>query len=417
MDQQYRLGKLLLKLVIYTIIIWDFVPCFSAYMPAIVRYAIIIFLFMGSFLSSIMVNPLKQHFIRKSMLLIGIVVFLLLMYMGKWRYQGTDFVSYFCTAYLFWVPVLIFDVVSFLPENDIKRIRSVLLICIAVTMITTIIGSSVYSEASRLLSQGYNTQMDEIFAKSNIGGYGFIYGIVLLLPMILYLCSVVKNRILIFAFVAGSVLVVIYAQYSIALVLIVTIFIAYFVLKSGNLKRTLFYCLLGIVVFVLLRGVLIAILGFIQQESLNSGFAFISDRISLIIKILDGSGLQGDAIARQNLYLRSWNAFLEDPLIGSLFEQHQLGRHSELLDILGATGIVGLSLFFTMWYRNTKQIFSEINYIQKVYYFIACLALGVIFYLNTIFTSPEISVVMFIVPMLIFRTDSFVSNINEEMQN
>lgn len=66
-----------------------------------------------------------------------------------------------------------------------EKVKNIILIIVAFTSLTTIIGTFKYISPCRELATPYNTEIDNLYKSQNIGGYGFVYFLVLISPLLL----------------------------------------------------------------------------------------------------------------------------------------------------------------------------------------------------------------------------------------
>ena len=127
-------------------------------------------------------------------------------------------------------------------EKNILLSRMIVLTAIAtctITSITTIIGLNIYPHAARDLA-GANVL--DVYYRKNIGGYGFIYTLVLFIPILLY---AYKNMTFSFLKICFSIIIFLFyicifkSQYTIAAILSLCMLI--FLRKKTSKYWFLFY--------------------------------------------------------------------------------------------------------------------------------------------------------------------------------
>lgn len=75
-----------------------------------------------------------------------------LLYLGKWNAAGTPLLTYLVNAYLFWIALFFAKALPRLDRGKRRRIYQFLEIITVITLITTMIGSLRYPNASRILA-------------------------------------------------------------------------------------------------------------------------------------------------------------------------------------------------------------------------------------------------------------------------
>lgn len=232
-----------------------------------------------------------------------------------------------------------------------------IIIVVAFTCVTTIIGCMVFPNASRILATG-NTSITgtsltyDIF---NIGGYGFVYSTVLMYPLVILAFKAKKLHIIpTVAITALLYYMVIQTEYTFALLLLMLSTLLFFVKRNISIKRFILL-MLGFFVVVLIFRVTIAAL-----------FSYIGNLLGnqTMVDKINAAFLGTDAVDnfdddRGALYMKSLNLFLSQPLFGSLLGgSKNVGGHSFLLDALGTYGLVGGGLLAFM-YRGIYRVFYK----------------------------------------------------------
>jgi len=345
--------------------------------------------------------------------LISVFILIIVVYLGKWRlidaYNGTNIISRMCSLYEFWIFWVLSKNTRKFMDNDKKKLLRYYLFLISVTSITTIIGCLRYPEASRFLAGAANLNDTILYRDMNIGGYEFVYAITLLIPFLFYLIYKIKQKkIVIFMLAVLIYIVIIISQYAIALVFsiasIVVMLVLYFITSK---KRQVFLIAIiaGLVLFFL-SGKFLQLLYWIENVLIDLDLNTVARRIHFIINFVNGNGWGGSAGERISLRMQSFNVFLESPLYGCMFSPKALGEHSEILDTMGAGGLIGISVLAVslISHHNLVKLFNKDTLFNIVFVieFIMFIALG---YLNTLFTSYDIALVFFVLPMLFIRED------------
>ncbi|MBQ3006894.1 MAG: hypothetical protein IJD78_04955 [Clostridia bacterium] len=239
------------------------------------------------------------------------------------------------------------------------------------------------------------------YSKLNIGGYGFVYGLVVFMPFLFYGARRLNHKVFYVFSIILAILTVILTQYSIALIAVVSLIAAVIVFTRKNTALSVIILLAAVLIFFLMKDYIVDFLEFVMQFFYENDFRFLSDRLGVIIELINSSALTGHALIRQNLYRISFEAFLANPLSGNLFDYHSLGGHSELLDILGATGFIGFSVFLFIIVNHIKNICRHKGTHMFKYLVFSLLLFLYIAAFNTVLTSSPIAVSLFLIPTVL----------------
>ena len=233
----------------------------------------------------------------------------------------------------------------------------VLLFSVVVTMLTTVVGLARYPSAARMLATDTveNSPLLHTYNMANIGGYDFVYLLVLLYPILIYAYKRKKIKLLpAILLSAGIFFCVLASEYALALLFFVMSTVLFFVKRNFTRKRLLLLLLLSAVIILLLWTQVSRLITWSTQ--------FIESEIvrERLLALAGGrEGLNATDDKRLELYLRSIKTFLQQPILGRLTPGSSYllaGGHSFILDALAEFGIVGgLVLFFV--YRNIYNLF------------------------------------------------------------
>jgi hypothetical protein len=275
---------------------------------------------------------------------------------------------------------------------------------IAITVITTIIGLYVNPFASRYLATVTDTT-DNYFVSlgwQNVGGYNFIYMVVLLYPMII--CAYKQKRIRVgqmtLIFIA-ILLMLIKAEYTTAL-LFFTISSVFLFFKKQLRVRTL---IIMLVIVLLLASILSPIISDafryfasrVDSQTLSDRFQYMADAIS-------GINNTSDVGNRSKRLLYSLDIFKNNPIVGVAFApQNTTGGHSYILDNLASYGIIGGLAMFII-YRMIYVIFYK-KYKSKPYWGYMFFSFFQTIILSLINTGNWLIVIGLGIPMIAYLID------------
>lgn len=222
-----------------------------------------------------------------------------------------------------------------------------------ITVATTIVGLLKYPDASRLLATDASEKYIPIYSPLNIGGYNFIYSLVLVHPLVVAALRKRKRTLFAVIFSLASLICVIQSAYTIAL-LVFLLSLTSYVLPVSQTKKVKRANRFIIVLVVLL--IIVLMINAVQiLDALATWDALdekVAQKISDISSILQGENVSGEGTeSRQIRYQTSIDAFLENPLFGSRWLGiSNDGGHSFFLDTLARWGIVGLLFVLMLWF-------------------------------------------------------------------
>ncbi len=273
-----------------------------------------------------------------------------------------------------------------------------------VTCITTHFGNIIYPNASRHLVTGLEeyAHMISIYRTLNIGGFGFVYSTVMLMPILFYILKYRKSFFVIYvnriwamiiaiSYIAIIWMMLVSAAYTIAMVLAFCAMFVYFVGKKFNLKRLFIISSFLLAFYALLKDIFIDIINSIADNMAND---YSANRVRDIALTLEGKEMES---SRSELYLRSFETFLSNPF-GIWTNDRRLGGHSFLTDNMGKYGLVGVVCLCVMFWK----LFKNYIYIYKdsILYGIALVIF--IMFMTTIVVNPHlcISAFLFVLPLV-----------------
>ncbi len=264
-------------------------------------------------------------------------------------------------------------------DKVIKVMIPLILICNFVSAITTYIGLATFPDASRILA----TTNDEYltFYKYNIGGFGFIYSLVITHPLVIGLLRTRNKRTISIVYSAVTALCVFRSKYAMAAMLFIASCSAYALPVKGDMekaKKWVRVIAVGLIVLLLFAP---AMLDAMAEWELLEGSA---DKIRDVARILrGGQGINEDTFARQNSYSKSLQAFMNNPLGGTIFSgEVYIGYHSFAFDTMAYWGIWGI-IVQVMFYASFERMYRRFTGMSPIYYcalltFILSIALSIL---------------------------------------
>ena len=384
-------GALLFCLALF--IAYAVMPVISLYVPAVVR-VILMLIIMVLIASDAGINKFGGYLAKLvPVYLFAIINVIRLFFVGSDQIIGV--------IYDLFSLILISCVFFYITEgNRIRFSRSLMRIVLAIyfiTTITTIIGNTIYPEASRLLATGMTGElvMYNAYRAMNIGGFGFVYELILpvaLLPFIF------KQKQLPRVITIGIYLLILYCayitQFTVALVLVLGYGAFFF---AGQLKSSrsmvAYITAFGVVVMLSLPVIL-------QYMSTSLDSEIMTSRFEEIGNVVSGTGAtsESDVDARQMAYTTSLVDFFSNPLTGT---GKNGGGHSYILDNMAKYGIWGL-LGLIIMMRSIFRLYIK-PYRNTVFYGYMVLAFLVFLMLTLLNPSPLYMSISFLLPLFAYK--------------
>ena len=307
-------------------------------------------------------------FIRMPIQIIAVLLFIIgLLLLGKYYYiwalivlfsiSGVYFIGSWgekmrVTTFLFnslccW-EIVIYGMLSLSKKiNFNKNIIRLITIVTLVTAVTTIIGLMQYPLAVRELGRELSYSGADIkstYRVMNIANWSQLYGMVFIAGALAYFFKETRNIITLVTIIVSEICIL-NAQITFAVLLsVMLLFLIFINMKSMKAYYTMM-CL-GIVVLGVIILALDNILSWSIEFAKQSGLSMFAYKLQDLHNLTIANAVTGDAAARFGLYTRSLNAFYEYPL-GMYWQDNihaidYIGYHSEVFDIIGTLGILGI---------------------------------------------------------------------------
>lgn len=300
-----------------------------------------------------------------------------------------DLSSYVIISTVF---LLLFQKKDIINAKHLMRIVAVIYI---ITVITTIYGNMVYPAASRKMATGMGGELAlyNHYRSLNIGGFGFIYEIVLPMALIPF---VYKQKVIPRVLSLGVYLLVFYVIYvtdfTFAMIITAAFGVFFFIGKINNTKKLFVYALLFAII---LNFALPAILGFLSSVSSD----LMAERFDELGNLFSGAEVseKSDVGARQSYYMESIDAFLSKPFSGT---GTQGGGHSFILDNMAKYGSLGVIAVVIMLRGVFVRFIKPFKNAQFYPYLLS--AYFAYIFLLVFNTSPLYMSISFVIPLMSF---------------
>lgn len=319
-------------------------------------------------------------------------------------YRTNSILLWGYSVLLWLIPLIIGYYFTRYRIKDITIISRVIIIAFLITIVTTCVGLIRNPFASRVLATVSSSQDANaiIYNWKNIGGYEFVYFLVLLYPILIL---AYKQRRVNLAFtVIGTFMIfatVILSEYATALLLIICTSILFFCKKDLNKQGVYMLLLVSILILVFCNDYISKFLAYIAK---TIGSETIGERFLALAGGADTLNSFDDN--RIELYQRSLNTFFTHPILGSLFsENNAIGGHSFVLDTLAQMGILGGAILFFM-YKKIYNYFIAIFKAQVGYGYVLWAFLQTIL-LSIVNTGMWLEVLAMMIPILVSKIYGF----------
>lgn len=288
-----------------------------------------------------------------------------------------------------WIQLCICLLVMSLYYNyEFNEIKYSLLFWWAVVLvivwnITTLYGYGTVSNASRLLARNLEGNAQLLY--SGIGGYGYVYAVVFMLPMSIYFCKVqfLKlrpfHKVLIVSFIVSSFAVILKSQLTLSLIFtFATTMLVLIVTKTKFLSLFIFASAF-LAYFSSFAGVDSIFQDFTDGTTYNS-------RYQQLMNSLSTGATEGDVYERYKRYSHNFECFLKSPICGQLKFENTAGD-STLLRLLAQYGLFGGGWFCLIIIFYFKRLISRFAK-QRVFLYGICF----LFLLFTILNSLTLEI-------------------------
>ncbi|MBP3645749.1 MAG: hypothetical protein J6K55_04930 [Clostridia bacterium] len=336
---------------------------------------------------------------------------------------GTNFAGFYVQQVMFWFPLIFAGYARRRGDRRLwKPLRWILLLTVAVTVCTTIgwliqgmlRGGRIYAYSRSLgyAGEGREAYLKELMLR-NIGGYDFVYAMVAALPLTCILIQQHKGarRGAFILLAALETVMILLSQYTYAMLYaaaILAVEVLALILRRVSkgkigLGASLLWSLTPFILMFLLRQPLAALAADVCRSLGMSNVAFSMEQLLLALQ-----GQATSADSRLSYYLIAVEGFLRSPVFGSMFSSEKLlSLHSDVLDLLSGTGVLGALTAAGMIYLMGRGSLSGArHHPQRAQLIVCACAVVVTALLGTVVYSRDIMAVTMIGTMLILEGES-----------
>lgn len=262
-------------------------------------------------------------------------------------------------------------------QNYRQRINKIIIFCsIPFIVITSLITINAYTFDPFVSRKIKTTELGYMYMKLGIGGYEFVYFLVICVIILLYIVFNNKFKLktpfrLIGLFLLGLFSInIILSNYSIALYLLLISFTIKLFIKARNRKNTLYYALTSFLIIIILSQLfIIDLLNLLIDLSGNSLNAL---RFFELKQYISGIRISDSIEARFDRWLESLAAFIHYPFLGVIQTKLKysggflvgFGQHSQVLDVFA---LFGLGIGLLQIYIFSQPIFTRFKNFDNSY--------------------------------------------------
>lgn len=296
--------------------------------------------------------------------------------------------------------------VTRLSESNRRRLLSFSLLCIFVTTITTLSQLLINSNASRwLTSSSTNETIHNSLQRANVGSFDFIYGILILLPILILSIKNAEKYVKLFYVLLSFVIVfcIIKSNFTTAYILLLIAFAMILMPKAKSLFAKVCTLILLVILFALAPMILNVYFEYLMQ-SISSIYS--RGKLEDLTRVINGTMTLSETTSRFSLLLKDINSFWNHPIfgVGAYYGTEAVtgvGQHSQILDEFARYGIFGAIPLMIFLYLNIKRLWKAL-YIQdrKNIMLISTIIFLILAFLNPVFNDGILMCYFIIVPLL-----------------
>ena len=341
------------------------------------------------------------------------IIFLLIFLIYIFTFHFNLFTLPFLIRYFFpffFITATLFYLINSKKVKILKWIAIISFSILVFRAITGIIVEALFPMSARMFTANDDIEQYDYLAKLGLGTYGYATGLIFVYPLLISLIKTNiphKFKILIISFFILSITFLIETAFATALIFSILSLLGA-LLFSKNFKRNIFLVVfLLISLFIINTDVLTdKLLEFSKEAFVDN--KVLTTKVNEIEESITYGVPTGDVDTRSNLYQKSWNAFITEPIIGTGSET-TIGGHATWLDLLGMIGIAGtilIALIMFSVYNDVKKLIPRKHHFYFSFAFLIYIPLGLLKNCS----GPEIIYMLFIVaPSLVFlNTNAYV---------
>lgn len=337
---------------------------------------------------------------------------------------GDHFAGFYVQQAMFWFPLVFAGYARQRGDRRLwKWLGWVLLGAVCLTILTTIgwliqgmmRGGRIYAYSRSL---GYAGDVNPAYLKElmlrNIGGYDFVYAMVVAMPLTCLLIQRHQGRMrwAFWALLAAQTVMIVLSQYTYAMlyacaVWVVEGFAIYARRATQNRIGLTGSLVIGFVPIVVLFLIAEPLSLFGAQLCRDLGLSGFANSFEQLSAALAGTGAPNPD-SRLAHYLTALSGWKASPIVGSLFTGEKLlSHHSEVLDLLSGTGVIGTAVFgFMVWLMGRGLFRGFAKHPQAGHLWLMTAMLFITASLGTVFYSRDIMAVYAVGLLLVLENET-----------
>lgn len=347
-------------------------------------------------------------------LVVGMFVFFLMkynrygskkiLYLFLFYFVYTSSINYFFSdsvyvvrhlqLYIFLFVTYTASVLLYFPASHKIRLVYIILCLNIITGLITISELMVNSSAARVIAKTNEESIE--LTSQGVGGYAVVYFNVVCMPIFIMLKKVIKTKkflILSNINLAVALVLIVMANYFIALLMTIFAMTYLFVYSKGDVRSKVIKTLLLILL-------LLAFWNFIPEiKSITYNWV---DGTSLrykhedIFASLEGREQQYNTVTgRSERYMRSLKLFLTSPLVG-VFSFNNVGKHSNILDQFAQYGVVLGIILINLLLLLPRKVLTYVDEDKKHYIYLFMALLIILGLLNNYAMAIGVAMILLV---------------------
>lgn len=244
-------------------------------------------------------------------------------------------------------------------KSNMKVFSIVIVLTFLITAVTTIIGCINNPNAARLLATTASSQDPTAVSYNwqNIGGFSFVYSCTLMYPLVILGFKQKKlPLVLVIGFTLVEFALAINTEYTISLMLIMFSSLLFLLPRNLSPKKFILISIAAVILIVVFSGLIAMFMDYVGQLI---GKEMMGEKMMAVFggkEVMDNLDDR-----RMDRYMRSFEAFLSNPLFGCFLSGDAAGKvggHSFILDVLAKYGLLGATILFFA-YRSVYKTFYK----------------------------------------------------------
>ena len=379
----------------------------SICLPGVLRKTLQV-MAIGCFVLGLAIYQNKKYILAYSCLIIWTLFFVYGVWKTKTSISTCAFNVSACWAFCFMGLIYKSDSVN---HNRKEFLLKIILVILAITLVTTIIGIQRYPLVVRELGRA-NTSYTGVtgsdfaalkreYRTANIAGWSHLFGLVFCTPNLILGFRIGKNKKIMGLALACMVCIVL-SQLTFAMLLMVMLVIGV-IFKPKDEKKFLKNQLILILFLLIAIWNMDPIFLFVFNMIGRFNLKMLTSKIYDLYQLLQGN-IIGNTLGRINRYSKSWETFQNNPVLGVFlkgnYNAESFSYHSDFFDMMGFYGLFGIAVY-VFWCCVYHRSVNSKAALFKWEYNILFMGFVVLSVLNPVWYSPQVFMSAFLLPVLV----------------